>query len=89
MRIHLLHVSFDPIGCGDDIGLPCPLKEAEAVTASEAVKISTIAAVTDRMDKVDIRISIERATRFLLAAYLSTVDSMAKGDPNIKSKLKD
>lgn len=80
-------MSFDSTGCGDDVGLPCPLKETEAVTALKADKASTVAAITDKMDKGDIRISTERATCFVFAAYCSTVDSMAKGDPNVKSKL--
>lgn len=91
VRNHLQDVSFDSSGYGDDIGLPCPLKETEAVTVLKAVEASTVAALTDLrfgIDKRNIRISIERATCFLFAAYLSTVDGMGKGDPNINSKLK-
>ncbi|CAF9916540.1 MAG: hypothetical protein ALECFALPRED_010783 [Alectoria fallacina] len=91
VRNHLRGMSFESESHGDDIGLPCPLKETEAVTALKAVEASTVAANTDLrfgMDKRDIKLSIERATCFLFAAYLSTVDGMAKGDPNAKSKLK-
>lgn len=91
VKNHLRDVTFESKGHGDVIGLPCPLKETEAVTALKAVEASTIAAITDLrfgMDKRDITISVERATCFLFAAYLSTVDGMAKGDPNVKSKLK-
>ena len=91
VRTHLRGMSFESESHGDDIGLPCPLKETEAVTALKAVEASTVAAITDLrfgMYKRDIKISIERATCFLFAAYLSTVDGMAKGDPNAKSKLK-
>lgn len=91
VRDHLRDVTFGSSGYGDDIGLPCPLKETEAVMALKAVEASTVAAITDLRfgtDKRDIRISIERATCFLFAAYLSTVNGMAKGDPNVNSKLK-
>lgn len=91
VRTHLRDVSFESEGHADDIALPCPLKETEAVTALKAVEASTVAAISDLrfgMDKRDIKIDIERATCFLFAAYLSTVDGMAKGDPNVKSKLK-
>ena len=87
----LRDVSFDSTGHADNISLPCPLKEIEAVTALKAVEASTVAAVAGLrfgMDKRDITISIERATCFLFAAYLSTVDGMAKGDPEVKSRLK-
>lgn len=92
VRTHLRDVSFESEGHADDIALPCPLKETEAATALKAVEASTVAAISDLrfgMDKRDIKIDIERATCFLFAAYLSTVDGMAKGDPNVKSKLKD
>lgn len=91
VRAHLRHVSFESEGHGDDIGLPCPLKETEAVTALKAVEASTVAAISDLrfgVDERDVKINIERATCFLFAAYLSTVDGMGKGDPNVKPKLK-
>ncbi len=88
---YLQDVTFDSTGYADDIGLPCALKETEAVTALKAVEASTVAAIADLrfgMDRSNIKISIERATGFLFAAYISTVDGMAKGGSNVKPKLK-
>lgn len=84
-------MTVDSTGYADDIGLPSPLKKIEAITALKAVEASTVAAIADLrfgMEKRNIKTGVERATCFLFAAYLSTVDGMAKGDSNVKSKLK-
>ena len=66
-RNRLRDVAFESGGNGNNIGLPCPLKETEAVAALKAVEASTVATIiylSFGMDKRDIRIGIERAIYF-------------------------
>lgn len=83
-------VNFKSIEGEGRISLPTPFKETEAVSALKAVEGSAIAALTDLRhghQKRSITVDFERAATFLFAAYISTVDGMGKGDPNVKSKL--
>ena len=47
VKKYLQDVTFDSIGYADDIGLPCLLKETEAVTALKAFEARTVAAIAD------------------------------------------
>ena len=77
----------------NQIYFPCPLKETEAASALKAIEAGAVAAIADirygkRKRKRKIEVNLERASCFLFAAYLSTIDGMDKGHPNVKSKLK-
>lgn len=89
-REHVGQVTFHSAERESRISLPCPFKETEAVSALKAVEAGAVAALTDlRHGKQSRKISIdfERAACFLFAAYISTIDGMGKGNPNVKSKL--
>ena len=87
---HITGVKFQSIEEEARISLPCSFKETEAVSALKAVEAGAVAALTDLrygLEKRSIMIDFERAATFLFAAYISTIDGMGKGDPNVKSKL--
>lgn len=71
---------------------PVPLRESEALTALKAVEAGVAASIADLIygeKRRRIVVDIERATCFLFSAYLCTVCGMQKGEPKVKSCLKD
>ena len=87
---YIKRVRFHSVEGEGRISLPCPFKETEAVSALKAVEAAAVAALTDLRyghEERNITIDFERAATFLFAAYISTVDGMGKGDPNVKAKL--
>ena len=90
IRSHTSEVIFSSSG-GNQVYFPCPFKETEAASALKAVEASAATAIADirygrKKRKIDV--DLERASCFLFAAYLSTIDGMDKGNMNGKSKLK-
>jgi len=91
VREHVKDVAFSTPKGRNVVHLPCPFQETEATSALKAVEACVAAAMADlrfssKRRKIDV--DTERATCFLFSAYLSTVDSMDKANPNVKSRLK-
>ena len=84
-------VTFDVANNGDNICLPCPFKETEAISALKAVEAGTVVAIANLRygeKRRKVAVDVERATCFLFAAYLSTIGGLGKQDPMVKSLLK-
>lgn len=91
VREHVNDVVFSAPKGSNVVHLPCPFKETEATSALKAIEACVAAAIADlrySSKRRKIEIDTERATCFLFSAYLSTVDGMDKGNPNVMSKLK-
>ncbi|KAL5406762.1 hypothetical protein PMIN06_007179 [Paraphaeosphaeria minitans] len=72
---------------------PIPFKETETTAALKAIEASVAAELGDLKGGGDsqraIKIDLEKTTAFLFQAYLATVGSKSKLDPNVKRLLKD
>ncbi|OLN94012.1 Formyl-CoA:oxalate CoA-transferase [Colletotrichum chlorophyti] len=89
---HLRNVAFTtPLG--DAVFFPCPLKEQEATASIKALEGMAAAAIADLrygfQPRRKIEIDVARTACFLISAYLTTIDGMDKGHPNVKSKVPD
>lgn len=83
-------VVFELNGRRDQIGLPCPFKETEAISALQAVEADLVATITNLKDGHEARrisLNVERSACSLFAVYLSAIEGMFKGDPNMRVKL--
>jgi hypothetical protein len=70
---------------------PCPFKQTESVAILKAVESSIVAAIADArygVQKRRIVVSLDKCARYLMSAYMCTVDGKGKLDPTAKSILK-
>ncbi|KAF2092152.1 alpha-methylacyl-CoA racemase [Saccharata proteae CBS 121410] len=87
----IAQTEFTTINTGSPY-FPCPFKETEATSALKAVEAGMAASIANLIygeKKRKVTVDLDRASAFLFSAYLSTVGGMNKGDPNVKSLLKD
>jgi hypothetical protein len=84
-------VVFGLNGRRDQIGLPCPFKETEAISALKAVEAGLVATITNLQDGHKARrisLNVERSACSLFDVYLSAIEGVFKGDPNARAKLR-
>ncbi|EFQ28570.1 CoA-transferase family III [Colletotrichum graminicola] len=78
---------------GDVPYFPCPLKEQEATASIKALEGMAAAALSDfrhgPQAQRHIEVDVARTACFLMSAYLTTVNGMDKGHPNVKAKIPD
>jgi hypothetical protein len=75
---------------GDAVHIPTPLREQEAVTAIKALEACAAAAITTLRYGTEIRrirVDVDKASAFLMSAYLTTLDGMDKTDVRIKEMI--
>ncbi|KAK1827260.1 CaiB baif family enzyme [Podospora conica] len=83
----------------DTVHFPCPLREQEAMLAIKAVEACAAAAIADlKADRAgtlqhnhdrQIMVDADKASCFLMSAYLTNVDGMGKQHVDIMSKVPD
>ena len=91
LNYHAKHVVFTASPYAELPLFPCPFKQMEAVAILKALESSIAAAIADLRygaQKRKIVVSLEKCARYLMSAYICTVDGMGKLDPNVKPKLK-
>ncbi|KAK3357562.1 CoA-transferase family III [Lasiosphaeria hispida] len=93
---HVKHVGFNVASQDSDaVHFPTPLKEQDATLAIKALEACATAAIADLrygsevQGSRDIAVDLDRASCFLMSAYLTTIDGMGKAHPLVKSKVPD
>lgn len=87
---HVHNVRF--LSHGDPVLFPAPFQELEAVSAIKAIEGCAAAAIADLQHGAGasnrrIEVDLDRTATFLMSAYMTSIDGMGKGHPNIKDKL--
>ncbi|KAK3365395.1 CoA-transferase family III [Podospora didyma] len=81
---------------GDSIHFPTPFREQDAIAAIKALEACAAAGILDlqhghgrSVGRRKIQVDIDKASCFLMSAYLTTVDGMGKAHPGVGSKVPD
>lgn len=70
---------------------PCPFKQTENIAILKGLESSIAAAIADvryGARERKIKVSLEKSARYLMSAYICTVDGMGKLEPGVKARLK-
>ena len=75
---------------GDQAHFPSPLREQEAIIAIKALEACTAAAIgklRHREKSPKIEVDVDKASAFLMSAYLTTLDGLDKANPKIRKRI--
>jgi hypothetical protein len=69
----------------------CPFKQTETIAILKGLEGSIVAAMADiryGAEKRKIIVNLDKCARYLMSAYICTIDGLGKLDPKVKTKLK-